>query len=233
MSSGMLESGREALLTMLQVNGCAGKFKPEPIPEETLETILAVACQTPSPWNLQTSQFIVARTEASRALILRHCPAPGLGATAPALVVALGDPGAWKHAPERLAEMVRRGSLKKAEEAVQLERIRRLWSASGAARLLAVARTHAAVQQLCMAAMACDVGTCWVPEFDAAGLGRALHIPENLLVVGLIGMGYLAERAAMPPPSVARMVFYEAYGLPWSGDASPHGQSLSPEPGKA
>jgi nitroreductase len=182
MSTRMVESGGEALLALLQVNGCASKFKPDAIAVDTLETILTVACHTPSPWNLQTSQFIVARTEASRSLILRHCPDPGLAATAPALVVALGDPGAWKRAPERLGEMVRLGGLKKADEAVQLERIRRLWSSSGAARLLAVARTHAAVQQLCMAALTFDVGTCWVPEFDAAALGRALNIPENLLV---------------------------------------------------
>jgi nitroreductase len=163
-----------------------------------LEDVLKAACQTPSPWNLQTWQFVVVHSSAARELVLKHCVEPGPAGKAPVLLVALGDPAAWKHAPERLAEMVQSGTLKEGEEAAQLERIRRLWSAGGAARTLAVARTHAALQQLC-----------------AARLGKALHIPDNLVVVALLGLGYCEERRNLPAPVLGRMVFAEAYGLPW------------------
>lgn len=223
MTTAMTELDPEVLLQKLRTNGCVTQFKSETIPEAALAGILAAGCQTPSPWNLQPWQFVVVRSEESRARILKHCPNPGPAATAPVLLVALGDPAAWKRAPERLAELVRSGSLRAGEEAAQLEQIRRIWSASGADRMLAVARVHAALQQLCLAALAYDVGVCWVQEFDIARLARALHVPDNLLVVAVLGLGYCAERAVMPPPSLARMVFAEAYGLPWS---TPSGEKI-------
>jgi nitroreductase len=125
-------------------------------------------------------------------------------------LIALGDPAAWKRAPERLAEMVRSGTLKEGEEAGHLERIRRLWSARGAAQILAVARTHAALQQLSLAAAAFNLGTAWVVEYDAAKLMETLHIPKNLVIVAVLGLGYCEERRSL--------VFAEAYGLPWSGN---------------
>jgi nitroreductase len=205
----------DALLAKLSANGCVTRFKPDPIPEELLETLLEAACRTPSPWNLQPWQFVVLRSPEARARVLRHCPDPGLAASAPVLLVALGDPAAWKRAPERLAEMVRAGSLAPGEEPAQLQRIQRRWSVGDAARVLAVARTHAAVQQMCVAALAADLGICWVHEFDPAAVARARHIPNDLLVVALLGLGYCAERSALPAPHLTRMVFAEAYGLPW------------------
>lgn len=216
MTAVMTELDPEVLLQKLRTNGCVTQFKPEAIPEATLARILTAGCQTPSPWNLQPWQFVVVRSEEGRARILRHCTDPGPAATAPVLLLALGDPAAWKRAPERLAELVRGGSLRPGEEAAHLEQIRRTWSAAGADRMLAVARTHAALQQLCLAALAFDVGVHWVREFDVARLARVLHVPDNLLVVGMLGLGYCAERAVLPPPALPRMVFAEAYGLPWS-----------------
>lgn len=216
----MLESERSSLLGMLGTNGCTTGFKPEPVPDELLEQVLSAACQTSSPWNLLPSQFVVVRSDAARARVLSHCPDAGSVATAPVLLVALGDPGAWKRAPERLGEMVRAGLLEKSEEAAELERIRRLWSSTGAARILAIARTHAALQQLWMAARASEIGVCWVPEFDAGEVSRALHIPESLIVVGVLGLGYCRGRVDLPGPALSRMVFFDAYGLP-RGHGSP------------
>jgi len=215
MSTAMAALSADALLAKLSVNGCVTEFKSDPVPEEILERILEAACQTSSPWNLQPWQFVVVRSPEARARVLQHCPDPGLAAHAPVLLVALGDPAAWKRAPERLAEMVRSGSLTPEQEPAQLQRIQQRWSVGDAARVLAVARTHAAVQQMYVTALAADLGVCWVHEFDAAGLARALHIPSSLLIVGLLGLGYCAERSVMAAPHLARMVFAEAYGLPW------------------
>jgi nitroreductase len=205
----------DALLAKLRTDGCVSQFKPDPIPEATLQRILEAGCQTPSPWNLHPWQFVVVRSAEGRARVLRHCSDAGAAATAPVLLAALGDPGAWKRAPERLAELVRSGSLAPGQEAAQLQRIQRRWSEGDAARLFTIARTHAAVQQIHLVALAYDLCTCWVQEFDAAPVARTLHIPATLLIVGLLGLGYSAEDTALPPPALARMVFAEAYGLPW------------------
>lgn len=202
-------------LAQLRTGCCVTRFKLEAIPTETLEWILKAGCQTASPWNLQPWQFIVVRSEAGRTEFLRHCMDPGPAATAPVLVVGLGDPLAWKRAPARFNELMRCGSLPPGSEAMYLERIQRQWSVGDAARVFAIAQTHAALQQICLTALACDVCSWWIHEFDVAGLTRALHIPANLLLVGAVGLGYCADSAALPAPSIARTVFAEAYALPW------------------
>ena len=205
----------DTLLEQLRGAGCATSFRAEAIPDAVLERILEAACQTPSPWNLQPWQFVVVRSEEGRSRLLRHCASPGPARGAPVLLVALGDPAAWKQAPERLAALVAEGKLDPQEEARELDLIRRHWSASGAAHTLAVARTHAALQQLGLVALAFGVGVCWVHDLDLARLARALHIPENLVVVAMLGLGYPADRVRLPAPSLPRVVFAEAYGLPW------------------
>lgn len=210
--------GQEAenLLAQLSANGCVTGFKPEPIPQGTLHDILEAACQAPSPWNLQPWQFVVVSSPAGRARLLAQCPEAGPAASAPVLLVALADPASWKRAPQRLAEMVRSGSLPAEKETAFLRRIQRQWSVGDAARTFAIARTHAALQQLFLVALAHGVGACWVQEFDAAGVARELHVPNDLILVGVLGLGFCEKRVALPPPALARMVFGEAYGLPWA-----------------
>lgn len=209
------EMTRENWLAQLQAGSCVTHFEPRPIPPETLELILETGCQAGLPWNLQPWQFVLVTSPEGRAKLLGHCLEPGSAATAPALLIALGDPRAWKRAPARLSEMVISSSLAPGSEAAHLDRIRRQWSAGDTARVFAIAQTHAAVQQIRLVALAWEVSSCWVGEFDAAGIARDFHIPEDLLVVTVLGLGYCAGRAVLPRPSLARTLFAEAYGLPW------------------
>lgn len=205
----------QTMLEQWRGAGCATRFLPEPVPEDDLEQIIEAACRAPSPWNLQPWQFVVVRSQEGRERLLRYAAHPGPARDASVLLLALADPAAWKQAPERLAELVAEGKLDAKEEARELDLIRRHWSAGGAAHTLAVARTHAALQQLGLAALAFGVGACWVHDLDVARLARALHIPGNLVVVALLGLGYPADRVRLPTPPLSRVVFGEAYGLPW------------------
>lgn len=209
------ESTKTHWLSQLRTGCSVLQFEPRPVPPETLEWILEAGCQTASPWNLQPWQFIVVRSESGRRRLLEHCLEPGPAATAPVLLVAAGNPQAWKRAPERLAELMEHGSLAPGNESSHLQRIQRQWSVGDAARVFAIAQTHAALQQICLAALACDVCTWWVAELDAAAVARALNIPGSLVVVAVVGLGYSHERTALPAPSLARTVFSEAFGLPW------------------
>lgn len=205
--------------TQLFTSRCPAQFNADSVPERTLESILQAGCQTVSPWNLKPWQFIVVRSPARKQQVLEHCPDPGPAASAPILLVGVGDPQAWKRAPARLVELARAGSLPPGGEAAHLERIRRQWGAGQAARLLAFAQTYAALQQTCLAALAQDVWSCWVADFDAEGLARALNIPAHLVVVGVVALGHCSQRIALPMQPLGRTVFAEAYGLP-----------LAPEP---
>jgi nitroreductase len=209
------EVGRQDWLAQLHVGCVVTRFKPDPIPAETLTSIVEAGCQTASPWNLQPWQFVVVTSADGRERLIQHCLDPGPVTAAPVLLVGLGDPQAWKQAPSRLNELMRCGSLAPGKQASHLERIQRQWSMGDAARVFAIAQTHAALQQICLAALAFDVCSGWVHEFDALGIARSFQVPENLVVVGVLGLGYCAEKAPLPARSLARTVFAEAYGLPW------------------
>jgi len=209
------ELTREDWLAQLEAGTCVTHFEPRPLAPETLEHILAAGCQTALPWNLQPWQFVLVTEAGAREKLLQHCVDPGPAATAPALVIALGDPGAWKQAPARLSEMVIASSLEPGSEARHLSRIRQQWGTGDTARVFAIAQTHAALQQMRLVALALGVASCWIGEFDTAGIADDFHIPSSVLVVTVLGLGYCAGRAVLPRPSLARAVFAEAYGLPW------------------
>lgn len=208
------------LLSRLRAAGSVARFKPDPVPESTLNWILETGCQTATPWNLRPWRFVVVQSPAGRSRLLRQCFDPGPAATAPVLLLALADPAAWKRAPVRLAELVRMGSVAPEEEARHLERIRAQWGVGDAASVLAIAQTHAALQQICVSAFARDICAWWVREFDARGLARSFSAPRDLLVVAVLALGYCAEKAPWPAAPLHRTVFSEAYGLPWESNSS-------------
>ncbi|MGH9787121.1 MAG: nitroreductase family protein [Candidatus Acidiferrales bacterium] len=190
-------------------------FERRLVPPDLLEHILEAGCQAQSAWNLRPWQFIVVRSEVKRDQVLRHCVESGPAATAPVLVVGIANPRAWKQAPERLAELTRHGRLAADSHAAHLGRIHRQWSVGDAARVLAIAQTHGALQQICASAASHSLCAYWVNEFDAAALARTLHVPETLVMVGVLALGFCDQPPTLPRASLSRTIFSEAYGLPW------------------
>ena len=207
---------RDNWLDHLRERSYVHQFSPGPIPAPVLTEILEASGRTSSPRNLQPWKFIVVSEEAGRQDLLGHCHDPGPATGAPVLLVGLGDPSAWKRAPERLAELRRGGKLEPAEEARQLEQIRRQWGTGDTARVLAIAQTYAALQQIRLVALAFDVCSFWVDDFDAEAIGEALHVPADHVVVGVLGLGFCEKKMSLPNSSWRRAVFGEAYGLPWN-----------------
>lgn len=211
----------ESWLERLRQNSGVKTFSPQEITFERLEQILELGCSAPSPWNIQPWQFVVVRTPAARAKLLRYCPQPGPAAAAPVLVVGLADPAAWKDAPARLSEMVTTGALDAAQEAAHLRRVLQQWGRREAAQMFAIAQTYMALHHMAMLALAWDIDSAWLVEFDAHAIQEAFHIPSRLLVVAVLALGYSQERATAPAVSSAEKIFAEAYGLPWGRSETP------------
>jgi nitroreductase len=204
--------------------GCGvARFQNRPVPPDLLEHILEAGCQAQSSWNLRPWQFIVVRSEVKRSQVLRHCVEAGPAGTAPALIIGIANPRAWKQAPERLAELAQHGRLSAASHAAHLGRIHRQWSVGDAARVLAIAQTHGALQQICASATSHSLCAHWVNEFDAAALARILYVPEPMVIVGVLALGFCDQPASTPPAPLSRAIFSEAYGLPWGSAGEPAG----------
>lgn len=102
------------------------------------------------------------------------------------------------------------------ERAAILESYNRDWIASAPAFIIALGdhsaawhRPHdgkdhtdvdvaIAVEHLCMAAAAMELGTCWVCNFDPAVIRSRFNIPEHLEPVAIIPIGYPAEAGVVP-----------------------------------
>ena len=57
----------------------------------------------------------------------------------------------------------------------------------------------ASVQNMMLAAHACGLGTCWVGSFDVGEAKRLLKLPEHLMPVAIIPLGFADEKPGMPP----------------------------------
>ena len=55
-----------------------------------------------------------------------------------------------------------------------------------------------ATEHLCLAASALGLGTCWVCNFNPAILSAGLNLPEGLVPVAIVPLGYPAEGSAAP-----------------------------------
>ncbi|NIM07309.1 MAG: nitroreductase [Armatimonadetes bacterium] len=67
-------------------------FKPDPVPEKSLNRILEAARCAPSSLNLQPWKFVVVKDPQTRHAIVSHCPGHDYAQEAPVLIVACGLP---------------------------------------------------------------------------------------------------------------------------------------------
>ncbi len=55
-----------------------------------------------------------------------------------------------------------------------------------------------AVEHICLAATALDLGTCWVCNFDPAVIRKSFNLPDHLEPVAIIPIGYPAKPDVVP-----------------------------------
>jgi nitroreductase len=161
------------------------RFKPDAIPQATLDTVLEAAMWAPSHANLQPWEFVVVGPEArARLLELFRAKAdelladPELPAPKRKSVTALRED--FGGAPLMVAVVCR-------PPADDLERVENPLS------------TAAAVQNLCLAAWDEGVGAVWLSFGVAPPVRGILGVKEGETVVALLAMGFPAEVPPAPP----------------------------------
>lgn len=171
------------------------KYKPDPVTDEAVNTVLEAARWAPSWANTQCWQFIVVRDpETKRELAgalkrLAHGvenPAAAAVREAPAVIVScaeLGKSGYYKGEP-----VTDKGD----------------WFMFDVAL---------AMQNLTLVAHAMGLGTVHVGLFEAKDVASILEIPEGVAVVDMTPLGYPDETpGAIPRKDLADIVFQGKYG---------------------
>jgi nitroreductase len=204
-------------------------FRSEPVADEYLEAILALAGQAPSGFNLQPWRFIVLRSAETREPLRRLVPDQPALAEAPTVVVAVGMKDYERNIEAVLREGAHRGLATLSEVTERTRQIIDLL-ATVPSDVWANRHTMVAVTFVVLAAEAYGFDTVVGECFDQRPLRLQYGIPEHAEVVALIGIGR-REGQMKPYPgrfSLDDIVYEERFGSSWRRSNSP----LAPKQGE-
>lgn len=170
------------------------KYKPDPVSDEAIETVLDAARWAPSWANTQCWRFVVVRDPEIRSKLAGALRATSPGKenraaaairSAPVVIVACAELG--------------RSGYYKGEQATD----------KGDWFMFDVAL---AMQNLTLAAHAIGLGTVHVGLFEAKEVAKVLDVPANVAVVEMTPLGYPDEEPAAPGrKEFAEIVFQGNY----------------------
>jgi len=172
------------------------KFRPEPVPEESIRRMLEAAHAAPSAHNTRPWRFVVLRDAGARRAL-----AEGMAAAYARDAGADGvDPEKIRGHNERSMERITAAPLAilacMDEACVPTDAGRR----TDGERLLLIQSVAAAVENLLLAAAGEALGACWLcaPAFCPATVSETLALPKSWIAQALILIGYPAEAPARP-----------------------------------
>lgn len=143
-----------------------------PVEREKLHAILETACAAPSAGDLQAYRILVVIDAAKRKALSAAADNQSFIAEAPVCLVFCAD-------PERSAEKYG-------------DRGRTLYATQDTTIAAAYAQ---------LAIVAAGMGSAWIGYFDETRVRKALSIPNNLVPMALLSLGYPAE---LPEPTPRR-----------------------------
>ena len=176
------------------------KFRDEPVTDEALNTVLEAIRQAPSWSNTQCWRIIVVRDKETRAKLSDALIDLKMGAKNPAT-------DAVKNAPVVIAacaERNRSGYYKGGDnQKVLAPDIGEWWF---------MFDMGVAMQNAALAAQALGLGTVHVGLLDAGKVASILNVPDNLIAVELMPVGWPDEQpSARPRKEKNEIIFMERY----------------------
>jgi nitroreductase len=169
------------------------QFKPTPVSDEDLNTILEAARFAPSWHNSQPWRFIVVKNQETKNRLSETIPdinrASKAVIQAPVVIALCAEPGKSGYI---------RGEL-----------------VSDKGETWYMFDVALAAQNLALEAHALGLGTLNVGYFDSVQASKVLELPEGIVMVELIPLGYPdIDAVRTPRKEFSEIVFYEKYGLP-------------------
>jgi len=171
------------------------RYKSDPVKDEDLQTVLEAARWAPSWYNTQCWRFIVVKDPEIKAELADNMntvwdrnPAISAVRNAPVVIVScaqMGKSGYLKGDPPTLA------------------------TDKGEWFMFDVAL---AMQNMALAAHSLGLGTVHVGIFDAIKAAKTLRLPEDVVCVEIIPLGYPDETPSPTPrKELSKLVFYDRY----------------------
>ena len=165
-------------------------FTDDPVPDEVLHDILELGLLAPSGYNLQPWRFVVVRDPGVKRRLRGAAMGQKQVEEAPVVIVACGDPTAWK---QDLEEMIHMGEELGAIDDTSAAGIRKnapAYLESYSPEMWVTRQVSIAFTHLMLAAEAYGLNTGPMEGFHEDKVRDVLGIPSHVRVIALLALGY-------------------------------------------
>jgi nitroreductase len=174
------------------------KYKNQIVEPEKIELLLEAARLAPSACNLQPFRALVVDKPEDLAFVAKTAYSIGATTNAPIIIIGMADTSADAKLQDRLQELLEAKSI----EAVDMTQLKSAKSAPFQLKLgedIALLSTAIAIEHIVLQATKLDLGTCWVHHFEIEEIRDYFKIPQNMLIVTLLTVGYPNESPKQRP----------------------------------
>lgn len=158
-----------SVLEIIKKRRSIRKYKPDPIPEEIIDKLVDALIWAPSAGNKQARKFYFVFNKEVKKKIALASLYQMFIEQAPLVIVACGD-----------------------------KDIQRYYGERGLNNYM-FCDVAASIENLLLVAAEEGLGTCWVGAFDEEKIRKILNLPENLLPIAIIPVGFPEKIPPMPP----------------------------------
>jgi nitroreductase len=192
-------------------------FKPDPVPEAVLQTILELAAQAPSGYNIQPWRFVVVRDPENRKRLQKAAMDQEKVGEAPVVVIAVGMKEESKKVIGEVLQEGARHGVGKPESVASIAAEARKFLDSFPMNVWVNRHTMIGFTTMMLVAEAYGFDTAPMEGFDPESVKREFGIPNEAEVVALLAIGRMREPDKPYPGRfpLSRIVFQERFGVPW------------------
>ncbi len=175
------------------------KFKSDPIPDSYIKEILEAGRIAPSASNLQSTRYVVIKSEEAREK-MNECTLPFV-TKAPVIIACCTDTDAFLTAAERSRELMNAGAFKDNDE--DKEKINSYRKTNTLNKETAKAylweNAGIAVDHMTLKAVDLGLGSCWIGIVDREKAKKVLELEDRYDIVALLPIGYPDQNPAPRP----------------------------------
>ncbi len=172
------------------------RFKTKSLSKQQILKLLEAARLAPSGCNVQPWRFIIIRNAKLRSKLREAAYNQKFIEDAPIVLVCCGDLLSWKQTKKHNQEILMKGDVqltKECESALK-NRVESAVSAEMHERIpTTLLNVAIAIEHIVLEAVELGLGSCWVKLFDEYKVRKLLNLPENIIVVALLPVGYPDE----------------------------------------
>jgi len=191
------------LLDAMKSRRSIRKFKIEAIPEDYIKELLEVGRMAPSGSNLQSTRYVVIKSEEAR-VKLKECTSLPFVWLAPAVIAVCVDSNVVSTSAERFKELKEANAFMDTPlnnndvDAEAYSKRRRVMDEAALKAYLSL-NAAKAIDHITLRAVDLGLGSCWVMMFDKEKVKSFLNLRDTYDVVALLTVGYPNQSPAQRP----------------------------------